>query len=397
MSRDYWMTQRSAPIIDKLKQTVTLPAVTANCAPSSGSVYITAGSDFVLTNDTVFALPATNGITLDFYAKVVSTSVVENTLALLSNVGGNRRIKITHSNSQPNILTITAINSGGTQSASFQYSYRNDWHRFTLVYDSITYKLSVYIDNQFVISTAALPAGTLLFTTGAYAALGGNVDTADTGTVGFFNELRVWNEALTQDRINATTSYRSINDTNLAYYVRIRNPASNIPIIGSGDFYIDSPLAQASTTEYPVFKYGFSFVVAEYNFNIGRNISFKWPVDPPTGVTGMLVARWIDSEGVTQRRRLWDLDGVNIYPPPERYAGENMRSDICLELWNQTGRATCSLPSDLILYVSFCTNPTTSYDKTNQAAIAAPTVDTTLAESFPLTPFPLQFNEQQTY
>ena len=74
-----------------------------------------------------------------------------------------------------------------------------------------------------------------------------------------------------------------------------------------------------------------------------------------------------------------------------------MGSDINLELWNIDGEATCVLPSDLTLYISYCTNPTTSYDKTHQAAIAAPTVDTTLAEGFPLTPFPLQFNEQQTY
>jgi hypothetical protein len=76
--------------------------------------------------------------------------------------------------------------------------------------------------------------------------------------------------------------------------------------------------------------------------------------------------------------------------------GENLGSSFTLEFWNVDGANTTVLPQDYVLGISSCTNPTTSYDKTQQSAVTV-TADSTLAKTYPLTPFPLVFNTQQTY
>jgi hypothetical protein len=145
------------------------------------------------------------------------------------------------------------------------------------------------------------------------------------------------------------------------------------------------------------FIYGASFIPAQFDVTLTAPSAFKFPIMPPDDTTFQLVVRWVDSDGDTHRRKLWALAGVDIAPPLDLYNGETISASFTLECWNVDGASTIELPSELVLYSSLSTLPTTDTDHTNMAAIDNPTVDTTLAAPFPLTPFPLVFNTQQTY
>lgn len=387
MARDYWMTRRLAPVVDKIRQTIELPAVTANCGPTQGSLYVTTDLFAAAYNTVLVSLSVTTGVTLDFYAKVMP-GTTQKIMRLVDSVTGEGLELYALTDSS---LRISVIHSGGTQNTTAAFNYLSEWHRFTITFDASGLTTKLYIDNVLVKTTAAI-VGTVSFTNGARVLIGNSL--TDSRVNGYFNEIRVWDELLSQDEINATTSYRSANDSTLEYYVRLR-AVSNVPIVGTGVFASTSLSNAAASDDAPTILYGASFVVAEWPVELDNNVSLVWPQDPDDGTTGMLVVRWTDSDDVVQRRRLWNLDGVDIAPEPELYAGENVGDSFVLELWNIDGEETCVLPDDLTLHVSITTDPQTSYDHTAEEA-ADITVDTTLAATYPLT-FPITFNTQQTY
>jgi hypothetical protein len=399
MSRDYWMTRRKAPIIDKLKQTITLQDITTNCGPSRGSLYITRGTYSAVYNSNTISIPylVNGGIAVDAYLKIMP-GTSKQFLRCIDAGAAPIGLTLYAVDGTTSTLRFTVRDNAGTQDINFTYNYLNAWHRYTLVYDDSTGTGYCYIDNQLVATTS--PSGsTMTFANNILVIIGVNIN-VNSYVNAFISEVRVWNKLLTQTDILATTSYRGTYDeTNnlLAYYVRTRS-ISNVPVIGAGTFEpAISTYASVSTTEYPPLIYGSSFVVAKWPVTLPKSVSLQWPITMPENTTGVLCVTWTDSNGIFQRRKLWSLDGVDLAPQPETYRGENVSNAFVFELWNIDGASSCGLTQNIVLGISSCTNPTTSYDKTQQAAIANPTPDTTLAEGFPLTPFPLQFNEQQTY
>jgi len=107
--------------------------------------------------------------------------------------------------------------------------------------------------------------------------------------------------------------------------------------------------------------------------------------------------RWTDEDNVIQRRRLNDMEGVDIAPFPEKYAGETLPLTYVFECWNVDGASSITLSTDLVIYTSLTSQPTSDTDHVNVVAVTNPTIDTTLGEPFPVTDFPLEFNTQQTY
>ena len=397
MGRDFWNTIRLALRVDKIKGSLTLPAATYDCGFERASVYHP-------NNTSPLRLPSnitlsSTAVTIDFWAKIFPSQTASYDFLALVDSGATREIRMSISQTT-GLITISAITSAGSYSFTVPNLYFNNWTRFTITFSTANLIMKLYVNS--VLVNSVVIAGNLTNNTFAFA-----FGTASflTQANSYLNELALYSVEQTAEDIAQTNSYKAnigAYGTTLVGYWKLNNleaggafGVTSIQSVGSISLDSGSVIIASTTEDYAPIKFGASFVAVQYDVILPAPTSIQFPKRPPTGMTGMVVLRWTDSDDVVQRRKLWALDGVDIGPIPATYNGERLTADFTIEVWNIDGEATVVIPSDIILRVARTTNPTTSYDSTAVAS-ATITADSTLAAEFPIT-FPLTFITQQAY
>ena len=393
MSRDLWLTKRPALHIDRIKKSLTLEDGSYNCGPTNTSIKL-GNTVSPLRSGGSGTLPLTlsaTTITVDFWYYAVPTAAAATWSIMELEQASGYGIKLRTTSST---LTVTIT----TSSASYTISYPALWYqwaRYTIAVSTASNLGKLYI-NGVLVGSVAVAAGS--FSTNTFDLWFGETESLSYAN-GFLQDVAFYNVYKDENAVAVLGTHKGTVGTysgGLTYYWKLRGALT--PTVGAvtltGSGMLSGPTY--STEDYAPIKYGASFVAAQYSITLTERISFRFPNYPPTGCNGMLVVRWVDDDDITQRRRFWDMDGVDINPMPEAYRGEAVGTTFVLEWWNIDGEDTIEVPEDVVLRISKTTNPTTGYDTTAISA-ATLTVDTTLAANFPLTPFPITFNTAQTY
>lgn len=384
MPRDYWNTLRQVLKVGKRKKSLTLAAGEYDCGPVRGS-YDHRGAVDALGHLTMDLALSTTTLTVDVWLKPLANLVsptdffrMENSTANLIRIGYSLAIYVDG-------FYLQIIDSGGTRTVKLPLLW-NSWNRYTVAFSSTLGFAYIYINGVLYASTVVAAFGNANFDMFI-----GNSH-AVSHYVGYVGEIALYSAYKNDLAVSQLGSFKAnigAYGTGLVAYWPLREDYT--PLVGA--YTLTQGTNTFSTTEYPPIKFGASFVAAQYDVDLGKTVSLKFPNTPPTGTTGELIVRWTDADDVVQRRKLWRVTGVDV--EAEDYKGEPILAPFVLELWNIDGQETAEIPEDMILYVSDTTNPTTSSDTTSQSA-ATVTADSTLAAPFPIT-FPLTFNTQQTY
>jgi len=399
---NFWGKFRPVIETKKLRKTITLEDFTARCGPQLGSMYLasSAGGRASYANHTSVAQAALDfdfNVTIEGWFKFESFSAgyviaLTDTIALNSTymqlgVDGNGKIVC-------NVLI------GAAMATSTSIVPQGQWAHICAVYNGTDIRLylngelagtPVAYTQDLILSTPVVMFNPLAAVTNYYTA-----------------ECRIWKGARTAHQIYASYKHRrdlGTIDTSLKFYYKFNEKINDSLItteeaISGENFSIIAASQSGSGITYdenPPLIYGASFIVAQYNVTLPYKSAIQFPVMFPSDIDFMLVVRWTDSDNVTQRRRLNDMEGVDIAPFPAKYAGETLPLSYVFEVWNVDGASSITLSTDLVIYTSLTSQPTSDTDHVNVVAVTNPTIDTTLGEPFPVTSFPLEFDTQQTY
>lgn len=126
----------------------------------------------------------------------------------------------------------------------------------------------------------------------------------------------------------------------------------------SGSIRPTSPVTLAggllfATVSLPVFSIsgipwlGASFIAIEFPVNFGEAISLLKPIVKPSSVNFCLAVRWLDSNGLVVRRKLWENVGEVL--GAALYNGEAISYPCTFEIWTCSGKTTVSLSSEYVL------------------------------------------------
>jgi hypothetical protein len=276
------------------------------------------------------------------------------------------------------------------------------WTHVAATYDGATLKL--FIDGVQDVNTTAVaspldaPISTLFI-----------LNYAIQSSV-YMNDVRIWNVARTQAQIvagmNSPREVGGLIDVGLVGEWLMdegTGTTSTNRIVANPCTVtmIDTSLIGWSTdTSWP-WKLGASFIAGHFLIDTsGQHFSIKFPLHKPyRGVNFTPCISWIDEDdGVTVRRyKLWDGVTLDAAPTIPMYSGQVIPDGAYLEIWNVDGNATVDLTEVVEIQTSILHVVTDPTSTTATADATLPAVDTTLAAPFPLTPFPLEFNTQQTY
>lgn len=385
MARDMWLNLRKVLRIGKIRKTITIPAATYDCFEDKGCVR---NQDTSSTTFVSSAYPAAFGFTTAMSASIWVKAISVSGVSVLLGRTGKFRIQLSSVLGARGQVDVGAT-SFSTPSGSIS---QNEWNHLVLTYDNVN--AYFYINTILIGSVAA--AGPLDAGSSNLVLAGQNC------ALVYLAEVCLWNRCLDINEIkviynkprgvavdSSLVGYWKFNEGLAATTVSNKN-TSNV-----ADFAIDQN-ATMFVSDYPSLVYGASFIVAQTDIDLGKATSLVFPKAQPEGVTGQFCVSWTDLDGVFQRRSLWVEELADINPEITPYRGERLQAPFRLELWNIDGEQTVVIPDDIVFEISDTTSPTSATDTTQVAAIT-PTIDTTLAQAFPLTPFPLTFNTQQTY
>lgn len=385
MSRDTWQQLRPVVQTTKIRKSLTLPTASYNCFEAKGSLRLNIGPPGPPSSiqSTPASMEITSALTLEAWVYV---EIFSNRLLL--GISSQYELRTTSAGK----LRLT-LYKGGAQtviSASTIPSFQ--WVHIAATWDGTTAYLFI---------NGVQDANTLSLTPSLATGAGNPILFGDGSWTGYGAEARIWNRALTMDEMNFRRNHPlsdgSTLETGLICYWKC-NEGSGTTVFNKTttdlDFTVTS-LNSLLATQYPPLIYGASFIVAEATVTLSKAVSLIFPKKIPTDCTGMLCASHINDDGDEERFYVWGLDGVDIAPFPTRYTGQKLNSPFKLEWWNIDGELTVEVPSDVLVNISDTTYPTSSIDAT-QIVAATLTIDTTIAEAFPLT-FPLSFSTQQTY
>lgn len=126
------------------------------------------------------------------------------------------------------------------------------------------------------------------------------------------------------------------------------------------DTYIILPAFNLSRdlidSDNPGLHFDSSFCVAQYNYSVARNISFKQhPIQVPPGVTYCLIVRYFQG-GNSFRFKLWSDVGESLVFFPN-YSGQVIPGNFSLEVWCFPTSFTCVNPAAVALQLSIMATP----------------------------------------
>lgn len=390
--RDLWLTRREAIKIDRIKKLLTISAATYSTFRRNACLEYNVTDN----NDNRCSTPdfPNNSFTLELWFKPLSSAATKQVLFKFGDATPQIELSILN-----NGLTAKLWDAGIPTSLGYAgVSLSFNWNHVAVTYDNA---VAILYINGIEVANAAI-AGPLdsgsVFSHVAQSAV------LTEQFIGRIGEIRIWNVTRTSEQVfQAFDNPRILNGgdtTGLVHYWK----CNGVSVNGNGEEVdqfsairdINASSGKFVTEDYPPLIFGASFAAAEFSVSgLGYGLSFQFPVIKPDDTTGMLVVRWIDEDGEVQRRRFWDLDGVDIEPFPEIYLGEAVPEDFVLEWYNIDGQDELVVSEDIVLRISKCTAPTTSSDTTPVSA-ATMTENTELGTSYPLT-FPLVFDQLQNY
>jgi len=380
---DLWQKRRASIETKRNRKSITLDAFSAECGYQDNySIYSRLSNSAYRATLTDALFDLTDQFTVEFWVKLLPS---------VTNIMFSRNTKTIFSIGKDSVGNLYAKHSGGLSVGTVPPTA--EWFHVAVTADFAGEALlKVYLNgvlNSSATLTAAIAGGNTTI----------NLGSISDSWIGYVSDLRIWDDIRTSEEIYQGRLVRAnwALEPNLLAYFKCTE-GSGLVI---GDDLSALELAMNvkllwSTTELWPFKFGASFVPAQWDITLPQKTSLKFPVSRPDGCTFMLCIRYVDDAGITHHKKMWDLDGVDIAPAPVMYAGEKLPLNFTLEAWNVDGAATIELPAALILYTGETTIPINDGDHASQIAMT-PTNDTTLASNFPLTPFPIVFNTQQVY
>lgn len=410
MSKEFWGKSALSTEIRRNNEKIVIPAFSANCGPTEYCLHALPAVDGVafFGANLDAGLDLHNAITGEAWIKPATGSALVGIFSYgILQAGSSSRYCMYISGGFLYVsLNLTATGQVTLQSASRINA--NQWVHVAFTYDKASLKL--YING--VLDSQAAYTNAILAGVGDYLTLGDNLDFEGAGPFyGYLSEVRIWNIALSAgDMLAKYNTYRSYGvagiDTGLVGYFKLNenSVARTVTNKVSGKGSSFTATQWEWSTDYPPLIYGASFIAAKFPvaaLSGTDNLSLKFPVVPPLECNFGLAVSWTDPVAdIFQRRLLWspdvDLGVLDIALALVPYNGERLPPTFDIEAWNIDGFATCDLTSAKDIKLSLTTTPSTSIDTTN-TSLGTLTKDTTLAQNFPLTPFPLVFNTQQIY
>jgi len=387
-----WEIIRPITRIGKLNKYLEIPAFTEPCGLTRASLFIPNSDTGIF--ETLTGTPSFASYTLECWAYLNGAQGYEN--------GG--LIWAYNSDILANYLAIRCdtdgfrIDSGGLWQPSIIPPIYEWVHlaisRQASGADAI---LKFYINGELRASTTALgtdnTAGTnWIWYLGSFGA---------TDFKGYIGDARFWNSIRTPDEIKfAYKKYIGNGYADLLEHQRCIDTISASQMQGVGQYAgimeKDELLSSISTDQYPPIDYGVSFFPLKFVVVADKKHSLKYPIVLPEAANFGLTISWLDSSSRLHRRLLAvPTDRViDMAPYPAKYSGEKLPLTYNIEVWNLEGESTVTLSEAVQINTSIKTDPTSSIDTTQQVA-ATPTKVTAIWEPFPLTGFPLFFDNEQ--
>jgi hypothetical protein len=399
MANEFWQATNKLSVLKKIRKQIVLDAFCARCGIDNGSVQFTSRDlGQVGTASNAFALSA--AFTVEFWYKTFSSFATKGVIfGNFRTLNADYNVEIGFLNSQ---VVVRVLRAGVYTTLTSAANYvQGDWGHLAVTYDGTTVK--IYIDSVLDANSAAVAAPLNTSANNVYAQeFGAAAGFVTELYVGYLAEYRLWSRALLQTEIAYNMDKRKGKNADLLNYYRFNTYTS---LLGTYRFpeYLDPTDTLnsnndegiiPSTTEYPPLILGASFIAGRYTITSPVKFSFKYPCVKPSGANFMLCVSWLDDDGVLQRYKLWDQDGVVMWPSAERYRGQTIATDFWLEVWNVDGNEDCELEEEYTLEVSKVSLPTGERDVTALELVDNPTIDTSIFQAFPLTPFPLTFESE---
>lgn len=397
---NFWLNTVKATILGRNRKSITIPAFAVRCGEDNRSLYfklrtVEGGIFQGVTGDSTYGMRA--AFTVEMWVKTWGTF---STGAVLF---ANHRSAEDDNNVaillQDQKIGVAVIKSAATQVLTTLKPFpTNRWFHLAVSYNGSVIK--IFVDGEQDSNTLSVAANLDGASAQEYDyVIGNNYETgAAYPFVGYLGEVRVWKSCLTPEQIKRNRFFRRGKNANLVKYYKTNFQTSGAgtfrELIDNGEFVLTgyAPVANLEqvSDEYPPLKYGASFIAAKYSVTVDAPITLKYPVSCPTDANFMLCVSYIGDDGRMVRYKLWDMDGVVIWPQPERYRGQSLPVSFFFEVWNIDGESHCTLEDDLVLYASKTSVPTSMIDTASSALVTSPTIDYTIFEILPST-FPADY------
>lgn len=392
----FWQTLRPLRKVGKLRGVIIVPEFNEACGPSNISYY-SVNSEWTSPNIAPVVLLDGTGITMEAWIKVPGLNRAQNINIMRF---GLHRIELS-------TLGVPSVTLDRNAMAALTVTAPSavpmvQWVHIAATCDGTNVYL--YVNFELVASSAL---GGTLDTTAADIYIGDTGTSTGNSTGVQFNEVRQWNYARTLEQLElAAYSPRGSVDVGLNSYFPFHDGTgtTTIPNEITAKAYDLTPNPHAGDMSewldddsYP-YAMGASYYPLQFAIDTdGQYYSLKYPARKPyASVNFVPCIRWTEG-GEVKRYRLWDaITGFDAAPEIPEYRGERIPDGSFLEIWNLDGNRTVLLTEAFDLETSILhvvENATT----TARTSDATPVANTLLAEPFPLTPFPLQFDTQQTF
>lgn len=397
----YWQTLRPIRKVGKSRGVIEVPAFSAACGPSNNSLLFAAYPSQGRSIN-ILSLAANPDMTIFFNIKPLTANVAGSELVSRYTAVGPATPAFTAKLFPDGTVTLTVVTTVDTYTITCNNALAfNEWNYLGIVISDTSSYAAVYVDG--VLQGLVDIDGDVITGADDSIVFCGPALAATLST--YISRITIWDTELTANKV-ASKYNRLISDdpaveANLIVMFKLQEGTGTATDSVNG-LTITVPLSSRITWadgEYAPVYIGCSFIAGQFAVEASSDFSLKFPNAAPDDCNFGLVIRWIDDDDNVKRYYLFlpEVGELDVNPFPEQYRGQKIPSTgAVLEVWNVDGNATVDLESVYTLYTSILHNAT-SYTTPTTTEDATLTIDTTLAQDLPLTPFPLTFATQQTY